>query len=100
MLCSFLPFNNSSAGNEQQGLFWSVLHESIDYPRDISPNSRSLINGLLEKTPVKRLGGKQNIPIRSHPFFGEIDWNLLENGQVEPPFKPKVVSWIIIFLLK
>jgi hypothetical protein len=94
MLCSFLPFHNSNGDhNEQQGLFWCVLHNSIEYPRHITIHAKSLINGLLEKTPDKRLGGKKTTPIRSHPFFSEIDWNLLEKGAVEPPFKPRVVSF-------
>ncbi len=36
-------------------------------------------------------------PIRSHPFFWEIDWDKLDNKQLEPPFKPHVVRLCLDF---
>ena len=48
---------------------------------------------LLERDPEKRLGCLEDKgqPIRRHPFFAPIEWAKLESGQLEPPFKPKVV---------
>jgi hypothetical protein len=49
---------------------------------------------LFDRTPSTRLG-MPNSPhgnIRQHLFFQFIDWNKLENRQLEPPFKPKLVS--------
>ena len=50
----------------------------------------------MTKNPLKRLGcvkaqgGERAILI--HPFFHEkIDWELLEELKVKPPFKPKIV---------
>lgn len=50
---------------------------------------------LFERNPGERLGmpGCQNGPIRSQPFFRNIDWDKLEGRQVAPPFRPKIVSW-------
>lgn len=31
--------------------------------------------------------------IKGHPFFRGIDWSLLEQKKVEPPFKPIVVGF-------
>lgn len=52
----------------------------------------------MTKNPNKRLGcvtangGEE--AIKKHPFFiNKIDWVALEERQVQPPFKPKVVSY-------
>lgn len=50
----------------------------------------------MTKNPHKRLGcvAAQNgeDAIKQHPFFKEIDWVLLEQKKVKPPFKPRIVS--------
>jgi len=51
----------------------------------------------MTKSPYKRLGCVKShggeSAIRVHAFFHDkIDWDALENRQVEPPFKPKIVS--------
>lgn len=51
----------------------------------------------MTKNPHKRLGcvAAQNgeDAIKQHPFFKEIDWVLLEQKKIKPPFKPRIVSW-------
>lgn len=49
---------------------------------------------LLEKDSSKRLGNKYSPygNIMDQPFFRPIEWDRLESRQLEPPFKPKLVS--------
>ena len=45
------------------------------------------------QSPVERLGCHPEtgfLDIQSHPFFRNIEWELLYNKQITPPYKPRV----------
>jgi serum/glucocorticoid-regulated kinase 2 len=52
-----------------------------------------LIAKLLEKDPAKRLGAKRDAEeIKEHPFFEDVDWNLMMRKRIPTPYKPLLDS--------
>lgn len=47
------------------------------------------VSQLFVREPEERLGVKGNI--RAHSFFSATDWDVLEQRQVTPPFRPTLV---------
>uniref|UniRef100_S4RSW1 Uncharacterized protein n=1 Tax=Petromyzon marinus TaxID=7757 RepID=S4RSW1_PETMA len=86
MLIGQSPFR----GDDEEELFESIRTSVPYYPRWITKDSRDILPLLLEREPMKRLGVTGEI--RQHPFFRTINWEALEKRELEPPFKPRVVS--------
>lgn len=86
MLIGQSPFH----GDDEDELFESIRVDTPHYPRWITKESKDIMEKLFERDPARRLGVTGNI--RLHPFFKTINWTLLEQRKVEPPFKPKVKS--------
>lgn len=60
---------------------------------EISSEAKNFISELLIIDKFERLGSKQNDKkVKENSFFNGIDWLRLEQGQLDPPFKPTVVS--------
>lgn len=55
-----------------------------------SPEAKSLLQGLLERNPAKRLGSSTDDAscIMGHPFFRDINWEDLRAKRINPPYKP------------
>mmetsp|Transcript_7691 Transcript_7691/g.7549 ORF Transcript_7691/g.7549 Transcript_7691/m.7549 type:complete len:158 (+) Transcript_7691:292-765(+) len=78
--------------NHRQEIYRRILSEEIKYLSTMSPDVKDLLQGLLQKSPEQRLGtgelGAEEI--KSHPWFRTLDWFLLENKLIQPPFVPNV----------
>ncbi|XP_048338714.1 protein kinase C epsilon type isoform X2 [Sphaerodactylus townsendi] len=92
MMAGQPPFE---ADNEDD-LFESILHDDVLYPVWLSKEAVSILKAFMTKNPNKRLGcvASQNgeDAIKQHPFFKEIDWVLLEQRKIKPPFKPRIFA--------
>ena len=75
-------------------LFHNIMHQPVYFPSFLSEQGKSVLEGLLCRDPVQRLGcGKDDgEEVMRHPFFAGIDFEKLLNRTYQPPFKPKVVS--------
>lgn len=90
MLTGLPPFYDQNT-NE---MYRKIMHEPLRFPDDMDREARSLLTGLLERDPAKRLGVNGAAEIKAHPFFAQIDWKRLMNKKYAAPFKPSVESAI------
>lgn len=70
---------------------YAILFQEIPFPSYMSADAKSLISRLLDVNDKTRLGAGPNgaKDVKSHVFFKNIDWELLEQKHVEPPYKPQ-----------
>lgn len=55
----------------------------------MSDDLKDIINKLLEKNPMCRLGSNYDADeIIQHPWFQDIDWDRLIKGELQSPFIP------------
>lgn len=88
MLTGLPPFYDENT-NE---MYKKILHDPLQLPNDMDPDAKSLLIGLLDRDPSKRLGANGAAEIKSHKFFKSIDWQKLLQKKIQPTFRPNVVS--------
>ncbi|EDK43093.1 serine/threonine-protein kinase SCH9 [Lodderomyces elongisporus NRRL YB-4239] len=90
MCCGWSPFY---ADNTQQ-MYKNIAFGKVRFPKEVlSPEGRSFVKGLLNRNPRHRLGATNDArELRAHPFFADIDWDLLRSKSIPPPFKPHLAS--------
>lgn len=100
MLAGRSPFDIAGASenpdqNTEDYLFQVILEKTIRIPRSLSVKAASVLKGFLNKNPADRLGCHRETgfsDIINHLFFKSIEWELLEQKQVPPPYKPRFES--------
>lgn len=90
MCCGWSPFY---ADNVQQ-MYKNIAFGKVRFPKEVlSSEGRAFVKGLLNRNPKHRLGSQDDArELRAHPFFHDIDWELLRQKKVPPPFKPHLAS--------
>ena len=87
-----------------QQMYTKIITAPLVIPDFISPEGRSILQGLLERDPAKRLGDAKII--KAHPFFRVslpfacktnnlqfaqgMDWQKLVEKEIVPPYIPPV----------
>ena len=81
MITGRSPFDASSAYE----IYSNIISRQYRPPGDLDPAVSSLLVGLLEKDPGRRLKGEEILRLA---FFKDIDWNCLNS--LRPPYIPVV----------
>ena len=68
----FDGYNNNNIKEKNKKLKYEIVHNEPKYIEKISDEARNLLNGLLNKNPLKRLTCDQ---ILNHPWFADINSN-------------------------
>ncbi|XP_029684895.1 serine/threonine-protein kinase N2-like isoform X2 [Takifugu rubripes] len=88
MLVGESPF----PGEDEEEVFDSIVNDDVQYPECIPPGAVPIIQKLLKKNPLKRLGAGERDAneVKGDQFFEEIDWEALLTKRVKPPFLPSI----------
>ena len=89
MIAGYPPFYDENPF----GIYQKILSGKVDFSKPyFDEASKSLISKLLVQDFSKRLGcltGKSE-DVKKHKFFKNIDWGVVFNRQLTPPFIPPV----------
>ncbi|CAO3684231.1 unnamed protein product [Rhizopus stolonifer] len=90
MLLGQSPFR----GEDEDEIFDAILEDDILYPINMSSDSISICQQLLQRDPNRRLGGGPDdaLPIRRHPFFRGVVWEDMLAKRIPPPFYPSITG--------
>lgn len=90
MCCGWSPFY----AEDTQQMYKNIAFGKVRFPRDtLTTEGRNFVKGLLNRNPKHRLGAQDDAEeLKRHPFFSDIDWDMLTKKLITPPFKPKLKS--------
>ncbi|XP_075935050.1 serine/threonine-protein kinase N2-like [Anarhichas minor] len=88
MLVGESPF----PGEDEEEVFDSIVNDDVQYPGSLPPDVVGILQKLLKKNPLKRLGAGERdaIEVKGEKFFETIDWEALLARKVKPPFLPSI----------
>jgi len=85
MLTGLPPFYSQDV----QQMYFKIMHAKLEFPDTLDQeDTRSILLGLLERDPAKRLADPKQI--KKHPYFARIDWDQLLRKEIPVPFIPPV----------
>jgi len=84
MLSGLPPFYSQDV----QEMYRKIMTDRLKFPTGMSEESKSLLDGLLQRDINDRL--KDPSLIKQHAFFKGIDWNMLYDKRLKAPYVPDV----------
>lgn len=86
MIVGYPPFYNENT----KKMYDMIMKEEVLVPVFVSEQAKQIILRLLDKNPDTRLGAGERDweEIKEMSFFSSVNWYLLENKRVKPPWIP------------
>ncbi|EGR27446.1 protein kinase domain protein [Ichthyophthirius multifiliis] len=85
-MSGMVPFGNEK--NDPYEIYQEILNKDVKYPDYFKDKkAKRLIDQLLSLQPQLRLGGSY-ASLKNHAWFDNLEWDLLYNKQLKPPFIP------------
>jgi len=88
----FLTGSTPFASSQLDVIIEQVLQATVSFPPKVSTNAKSFIHSLLDRNIESRATSVKNI--KNHAFLSGIDWDLLLQKKLSPPFIPTEISEI------
>ncbi|KIY44759.1 Pkinase-domain-containing protein [Fistulina hepatica ATCC 64428] len=89
MLSGLPPFYDENTDR----MYEKILRDRLVFGPEIGEEARAILTQLLNRNAAARLGVNGAEEIKKHPFFhNHIDFDLLLQKKIRPPFKPSVAS--------
>jgi len=71
MMTGLPPFYDENVNT----MYQRILRDPLRFPEDMGSEAKSVMAGLLQRDPTRRLGSGGADEIKRHPFFAKhIDW--------------------------
>ncbi|XP_065807956.1 serine/threonine-protein kinase N2-like isoform X1 [Labrus bergylta] len=88
MLVGESPF----PGEDEEEVFDSIVNDDVQYPASLPPDVVCIVQKLLKKNPLKRLGAGERDAneVKGDEYFETIDWEALLAKTLKPPFLPAI----------
>ena len=92
MLAGYTPFCDSTPMKTYE----KILQGKVVYPSFFHPDVVDLLSKLITADLTRRIGNLQNgsKEIKSHPWFGEVNWERLLYKNIETPYEPPIAAGI------
>lgn len=90
MLLCQSPFK----GDDEDEIFNAIEHDDVRYPISMPRQTVLVLQALLTKDPINRLGsGKRDAEeIMEHPYFQDIDFEDVFHCRIQAPYLPEISS--------
>ncbi|KAF8337569.1 kinase-like domain-containing protein [Cantharellus anzutake] len=90
MLVGYPPFFDE----HPFGIYQKIVRGRVYWPNELDLGSKEFIKAFLNHDRSQRLGNLKGgaEDVLNHPWFEGVDWVALENGYIEAPLVPQVMS--------
>ncbi|KAI5952837.1 PKC1 [Candida jiufengensis] len=90
MLLCQSPFK----GDDEDDIFNAIEHDEVKYPISLSRTTVLILQALLTKDPLQRLGSSKRDAeeIMEHSYFQDVNFDDVLNCRIQPPYIPELSS--------